>query len=109
MDKQKSKQSKFVRNMFIALVAGILCGLAVVFLRENLIANGGREKWAKINSLLFRDITAQGNERALGLFYIGGQLFIRALQLIIVPMVFTSIIMAINRISDMSQLRRISL
>ena len=31
MDKQKSKQSKFVRNMFIALVAGILCGLAVVF------------------------------------------------------------------------------
>ena len=109
MDKQKSKQSKFVRNMFIALVAGILCGLAVVFLRENLIANGGREKWAKINSLLFRDITARGNERALGLFYIGGQLFIRALQLIIVPMVFTSIIMAINRISDMSQLRRISL
>ena len=109
MDKQKSKQSKFVRNMFIALVAGILCGLAVVFLRENLIANGGREKWAKINSLLFRDITARGNERALGLFYIGGQLSIRALQLIIVPMVFTSIIMAINRISDMSQLRRISL
>ena len=37
-----------------------------------------------------------------------GQLFIRALQLIIVPMVFTSIILAINKITDMSKLRRIS-
>ncbi len=107
MEKQK-QTNKFVRRMFIALVAGILGGLAFMMLRENLIASGKTETWNTINNLLFRDITAKGNETALGIVYILGQLFIRSLQLIIVPMVFTSIILAINKITDMSKLRRIS-
>ena len=99
-------QSKFVRNMFIALVAGVVCGFGLVLLRENVTAESS--VWTTVNNLLFRDITARGNEKALGLFYIAGQMFIRSLQLIIVPMVFTSIILAICRISDMSRLKRIS-
>ncbi len=61
-----------------------------------------------INSLLFQDVTAQGAEHALGIFYLIGQLFIRSLQLVIVPMVFTSITLAIGQISDTRTLGRIS-
>ena len=42
------------------------------------------------------------------MFYLGGQLFIRALQLIIVPMVFSSVVMAISEISEASMLGRVS-
>lgn len=108
MSKQNNKTNAFVRNMFIALVCGIGFGMGFMMLRENLIANGNTETWTTINNLLFRDITAKGNEKALGIFYILGQMFIRSLQLIIVPMVFTSIVLAINKITDMSKLRRIS-
>ena len=65
--------------------------------------------WMTINNWLFQDITAAGAEKAIGLFYIGGQLFVRALQLVIVPMVFTSIVLAIGTIRDASMLGRISL
>ena len=51
---------------------------------------------------------AHSLEQAIGLFYIGGQLFIRALQLIIVPMVFCSVVMAISEISEASTLGRVS-
>ncbi len=105
---EKTKQNKFVRNMFIALIAGVVGGLGVMGLRESLVSGGNAAAWQTINNLLFRDITARGNEKALGLMYILGQMFIRSLQLIIVPMVFSSIILAINKITDMSQLRRIS-
>ena len=61
-----------------------------------------------INNILFQDITAEGAASALGIFYIIGQLFIKSLQLVIVPMVFTSIALAIGQISDTRTLGRIS-
>ena len=61
-----------------------------------------------INNLLFQDITAEGAQQAIGLFYLIGQLFVNALQLVIVPMVFTSIVIAMCRISDTKKLGRIS-
>ncbi|MBQ7998375.1 MAG: dicarboxylate/amino acid:cation symporter, partial [Bacteroidales bacterium] len=64
--------------------------------------------WLTINNILFQDITASGAESAVGIFYIGGQMFIRALQLIIVPMVFSSVVMAISEISEASTLGRVS-
>ncbi len=94
--------------MLIAMVAGLLFGLAMIALRENLNASGNADTWAKINSLLFADISAAGNEKAIGLFYLIGQLFVRALQFVIIPMVFTSIVLAIIRISDARKLGRIS-
>ena len=104
----KKKTSNLTVKMLIAMVAGLLFGLAMIALRENLNASGGAETWAKINSLLFADISAAGNEKAIGLFYLIGQLFVRALQFVIVPMVFTSIVLAIIRISDARKLGRIS-
>ena len=95
-------------KMAIALVLGLVVGIGCLLLRENLIANGNADTWAKINNILFQDISAEGATRALGIFYIIGQLFINSLQLIIVPMVFTSIALAMCEISDTKKLGRIS-
>ena len=95
-------------KMAIALVLGLVVGIGCLLLRENLIANGNADTWAKINSILFQDISAEGATSALGIFYIIGQLFINSLQLIIVPMVFTSIALAMCEISDTKKLGRIS-
>ena len=104
---EKKKSSLAVR-MSISLVCGLVAGLLLMMLRENLNSTGKEAVWATINSILFQDITAAGAEKALGIFYIVGQLFIRSLQLVIVPMVFTSITLAIGQISDTRTLGRIS-
>jgi Na+/H+-dicarboxylate symporter len=95
-------------KMAIALVLGLVVGIGCLLLRENLIANGNADIWRKINSILFQDISAEGATSALGIFYIIGQLFVNSLQLIIVPMVFTSIALAMCKISDTKKLGRIS-
>lgn len=59
-------------------------------------------------NVLFQNISATGGESALGLFYIGGQMFIRALQLVIVPMVFSSVVMAICEVNEARTLGRIA-
>lgn len=80
---EKKKSSLAVR-MSISLVCGLVAGLLLMFLRENLNSTGKEAVWATINSILFQDITVAGAEKALGIFYIIGQLFIRSLQLVIV-------------------------
>lgn len=108
MANQKTNKMSLAKKMAISLVCGLVAGIAMLMLRENLTANGNEATWALINNLLFADITAAGNESAIGLFYLVGQMFIRALQLVIVPMVFTSITLAIGQISDTKTLGRIS-
>ena len=81
--KKVNDNNKLAIQMLIAMVSGILVGLLFMATREYLGADSSA--WALINKILFQDITAAGAESAIGLFYIGGQLFIRALQLIIVP------------------------
>lgn len=103
---KKNDNKKLAIQMLIAMIAGIFVGLLFMAVREKL--GGDSSAWQTINNLLFQDITAAGGERSVGLFYIGGQLFIRALQLIIVPMVFTSVVMAINEISEASTLGRVA-
>lgn len=105
---QKNHSRKLTVKMLIAMAAALVCGLGIIALRESLNASGNTGAWTAINNLLFADISAAGNERAIGLFYIIGQLFVRALQLVIVPMVFTSIVLAMVRISDSRKLGRIS-
>ena len=98
--------NKLAIQMLIAMISGILVGLLFMAARE--FFGHDSLTWNTINNLLFQDITATGAERAIGLFYIVGQLFIRALQLIIVPMVFCSVVMAISEISEASTLGRVS-
>ena len=103
----KNNSNRLAIKMLIAMVLGIGVGLGFMALRETL--GSGSEVWQTINSILFQDITAVGAESAIGLFYIIGQLFIRSLQLVIVPMVFTSIVLAIGTIRDASPIGRVSL
>ena len=104
--KKLNDNNKLAFQMLIAMISGILVGLLFMAARE--ILGKDSAVWTTINNLLFQDITASGAESSLGLFYIGGQLFIRALQLIIVPMVFCSVVMAISEISEASTLGRVS-
>lgn len=108
MGNKKAKTTSLAAKMGIALVCGLAAGIGLMLLRESLNASGKEALWGAINNLLFQDITADGAERALGIFYIIGQLFIKSLQLVIVPMVFTSIALAIGQISDTKTLGRIS-
>ncbi len=94
--------------MVISLILGLTLGTLFIFLRENLISNGNANTWTIINNLLFQDISSPDGTNAVGLFYIIGQLFINSLQLVIIPMVFTSITLAICHISDTRKLGRIS-
>ena len=98
--------NKLAVRMLIAMIGGIVFGLICMAVRESVGADSAL--WTSVNSLLFQDISATGGESALGLFYIGGQLFIRALQVIIVPMVFSSVVMAICEINEARTLGRIA-
>ena len=104
--KKLNDNNKLAIQMLVAMISGILVGLLFMGVRESVGTDSSL--WSTINNILFQDITAKGAESAIGLFYIGGQLFIRALQLIIVPMVFCSVVMAISEINEASTLGRIS-
>ena len=104
--KQMNDSNKLALRMLIAMVSGILVGLGFMAIRESVGADSAL--WSSINSILFQNISVSGGESALGLFYIGGQLFIRALQLVIVPMVFSSVVMAICEVNEARTLGRIA-
>lgn len=106
--KTNQKGKSLALKMLIALVCGLLAGVGCIFLRENLLASGQANTWKMINDIFFQDISAEGATQALGIFYIIGQLFVNSLQLIIVPMVFVSIVLAICVITDTKKLGRIS-
>lgn len=93
-------------HMTIALVLAVVVGTLLIFFREYLIEQGKGSLWEQINKLFFVDISTE--ESGIGIFYILGQLFINALQLIIVPMVFSSIAIAMCHISDTKKLGRLS-
>lgn len=106
--KRKNSSNNLAMKMAIALLLGLAAGLGCIVIRENLISNGNSSLWTSINNLLFQDISVEGATSAVGVFYILGQLFVNSLQLVIVPMVFTSIALAMCKISDTKKLGRIS-
>lgn len=105
---KKQNSNKLAIQMAISLILGLIAGTGFILLRESLLSNGNIDLWTTINNLLFQDISAEGAQNALGLFYIAGQLFVNSLQLVIVPMVFTSIALAMCKVSDTKKLGRIS-
>ena len=108
MNKKINNSNKLAIKMAVALILGLVVGIGCIVLRENLNANGNGQIWTSINNILFQDISQEGARSALGIFYILGQLFVNSLQLVIVPMVFTSIALAMCKISDTKKLGRIS-
>lgn len=102
------KKFNLTKKMILALILGLMGGIFFIYLKDYLIGNGKENIWLNINNLFFADISTKGNEQAIGIFYIIGQLFVRSLQMIIIPMVFTSIILAIIKINDTKKLGIIS-
>ena len=105
---KKNNTNSLAIKMSISLGLGLLFGTLFIFLREYLVNSDQGSLWTSINNILFQDISKPENKNAFGLFYIIGQLFINSLQLVIVPMVFTSITLAICKITDTKKLGRIS-
>lgn len=95
-------------RMSIALVLALISGILLIFLREYLIEGGKGAIWEQINRLFFIDISTEEGINGIGIFYILGQLFINTLQLIIAPMVFSSIALAMCHINDTRKLGRLS-
>lgn len=106
--KGKNKSTQLAVRMVISLALALIVGTAFILLREYLISHDKSSVWNFINNLLFQDITTEEGRNSLGILYILGQLFINCLQLIIIPMVFSSIALAMCHISDTKKLGRIS-
>ena len=86
-NKSGKKEMSLIKKMMIALVGGIVIGSGFLLLHQQLIASGNDAVWSVINSILFQDITTAAGVKALGIFYIVGQLFMNGLQLAIVRVV----------------------
>ena len=92
----------------LAVAGGFLAGFICLFLREFLNGNGQSGVWKAIEAILFQDITATNGIEGLGLFYIVGQLFMRGLQMAIVPLVITSLSLALCSLADPERLGKIA-
>ena len=101
----KKEPMSVVKKMMIALVGGLAVGLLFLFLRENVISEDG---WVMVNKLLFQDITVPEGVGAIGIFYIIGQIFMKGLQMAIVPLVLVSLSLAMCSISNSTKLGRIA-
>ena len=66
----KKQPMSVVKKMMIALVGGLVVGIAFLLLREQLISSGNEGAWTILNKILFQDITAEDGVSAIGLFYI---------------------------------------
>lgn len=107
MGRSKKERPSIVKRMIWAVVLGFAIGIVCILIRNSL---GGTENgvWKVIDAILFQDVTATTSVQGIGLFYIIGQLFMRGLQLAIVPLVLTSLSLALCSLADPKKLGRIA-
>lgn len=108
MKKNKEGKSSIVRRMIWAVILGFMCGILMIILRENSTGDLSNA-WKFVDALLFQDITTTKGIEGIGLFYIVGQIFMRGLQLAIVPLVLTSLSLALCSLADPKKLGRIAI
>lgn len=99
------EKSNLVRKMLIALIAAFASGFALMLLKENLINGGNESTWGVIYSFLCADVT---KESGFGILFVIQTLFLNGLKLIIVPLVFTSLLLAMDSITDLKKLGRMA-
>lgn len=104
----RSASHQLAIKMGLSLLLALIVGTFFIFIREGLISNGKDSIWNLINNMLFQDISTEQGKNAFGIFYIIGQLFINSLQFIIIPMVFSSIALAMCNMNNTAKLGRIS-
>lgn len=108
MRENGKKKMPIMKKIMIAMAGGILVGILCLWLRETLTANGNEEIWKWMNRILFQDISTEKGFYSLGLFYIIQQLFMRGLQLAIVPLVLSSLSLAMCSMADPKRLGKIA-
>jgi len=103
---KQQKKINFTTKMIGALLCALIVSLFCIITRETI----GTESniWQTINNIFFQDITQPDSTNAIGVFYIVGRLFLNTVQLVLVPVVFTSIVLAMSHIQDTKTLERIS-
>ena len=102
-----SKSDSIVKKMVLSLIFGLILGVSFLVLKTNLINSGNENVWNIINKIFFQDITKPEGLRALGIFYIIGKVFMNALQMGIVPLVFVSLSLAMGSISGKGRFKPI--
>lgn len=107
-ENKKTKNNTIVKKMIIAVASGFVVGFLSLFLREYLIGNGQSGIWEVIEAIFFQDITATNGIEGLGIMYIIGQLFMRGLQMAIVPLVLTSLSLALCSLANPERLGKIA-
>ena len=106
-EKKEKKRASIVKRMIIAVIAGFVVGFLCLVLREFLNGNGNEKVWNVVDAIFFQDITTTNGLQGLGLFYIAGQLFMRGLQMAIVPLVLTSLSLAMCSLANPERLGKI--
>lgn len=106
---RKTKREKtIVARMILAVLGGFAVGVSALLLREYLVGSEQESIWIVVDAILFQDITQTKGIEGIGLFYIIGQLFMRGLQLAIVPLVLTSLSLALCSLADHERLGKIA-
>ncbi|AEB07588.1 sodium:dicarboxylate symporter [Coriobacterium glomerans PW2] len=93
-------------RMVIALAVGFAVGIGFLGLKMRIGAES--PIWREVYRILFANIEAASDADGIGIFYIVGQLFMHALQLGIMPLVFISLTLAMEGIEDRARLGRIA-
>lgn len=107
-EKKEKKRASIVKRMIIAVIAGFVVGFLCLILREFLNGNGNEGVWNIIDAIFFQDITTTDGFEGLGILYIVGQLFMRGLQMAIVPLVLTSLSLAMCSLANPERLGKIA-
>lgn len=105
---KKKKGLSIMKKIMVAMVSGILLGVLCLWFREKLVGTENEYIWNWMNRIFFQDITQEQGFYSLGLFYIIQQLFMRGLQLAIVPLVLSSLSTALCSMADPQKLGRIA-
>lgn len=108
MNAKRKEGMSIMKKIMIAMATGILLGVVCLWLRESLTDGGNEGIWKLINRIFFQDITQEKGFYSLGLFYIIQQLFMRGLQLAIVPLVLSSLSLALCSMADPKRLGKIA-
>lgn len=104
----KKEKMSLVKKMILAVILGFVVGIICILIRDSV---GGTKNaaWKVVNAIFFQDISKDTGFQGLGLFYIIGQLFMHSLQLAIVPLVLTSLSLALCSLADPKKLGRIAI
>ncbi len=106
--KSQKQKSSIVKKMLIAVAAGFGVGIICLLIKAQLVGTENEGIWKVVDAIFFQDITATTKIEGIGIFYIIGQLFMRGLQMMIVPLVLCSLSLALCSLADPKKLGRIA-